>query len=92
MSDRKIPKFTKRDFQWIADQCLAHFEYLDYEFGDEGIVKYTTYEKEIMYFMHWKFVQGMSKFLSATNPMYQREKFIRAAVPEEYRDRYNWRG
>ena len=85
MSDRKTPKFTKRDFQWIADQCIAHWEYLKYE-GEEH--KYTLYERELLDFHHWKFVQGLSKHLAATNGMFQRDKFIRAAVPEEFRDRW----
>lgn len=83
--NRKTPKFTKRDFQWIADQCKDHWEYLKYE-AEEG--KYTLYERELLDFHHWKFVQGLSKHLAATNPMFQRDKFIRAAVPEEFRDRW----
>lgn len=85
MADRKTPKFTKRDFQWIADQCKDHFTYIEYE-GEEQ--KYTLFEREVLAWMHWKFVQGLSKELSRTNGMYQRDKFIRAAVPEEYRDKY----
>lgn len=88
MNDRSTPKFTRRDFQWIADQCKDHFEYLEYEFSKEGTLKYTTFEQETMFFMHWKFVQGLSKHLAATNGMFQRDKFLRAAVPEEYRNRW----
>ena len=85
MSDRKTPKFTKRDFQWIADQCKDHFEYLEYE-GNEG--KYTLFERETLAFMHWKFVQGLSKHLYATNGNFDRDRFLRAAVPQDYRDRW----
>jgi hypothetical protein len=85
MADRKTPKFTKRDFQWIADQCKDHWEYLKYE-GEEQ--KYTLFERELLDYFHWKFVQGLSKELSRTNGAYQRDKFIRAAVPEEFRDRW----
>lgn len=85
MRDRKTPKFTKRDFQWIADQCKDHWEYLKYE-GEEQ--KYTLFERELLDYFHWKFVQGLSKVLGATNDLYQRDKFIRAAVPEEFRDRW----
>lgn len=88
MIDRKTPKFTKRDFQWIADQCKDHFEYLEYEFSSEGVVKYTTFEQETMFFMHWKFVQGLSKHLYATNGNFDRDRFLRAAVPQEYRERW----
>jgi len=85
MADRKTPKFTKRDFQWIADQCKDHWEYLKYE-GESQ--KYTLYERELLDFHHWKFVQGLSKYLGATNSNYQREKFLRAAVPTEFLDRW----
>ncbi len=85
MSDRKTPKFTKRDFQWLADRCSEHWEYLKYE-GEEH--KYTLYEREILDFHHWKFVQHLSKLLYATNGNFDRDRFIRAAVPEEFRDKW----
>jgi len=85
MSDRKTPKFTKRDFQWLADRCKEHWAYIFFEGSEQ---KYTLYERELLDFYHWKFVQGLSKDLGATNGNFNRDKFIRAAVPEEFRDRW----
>ncbi|CAB4177604.1 hypothetical protein UFOVP1344_31 [uncultured Caudovirales phage] len=85
MADRKTPKFTKRDFQWLAEILNAQYEWLEYS---ADLAKYTTYEREITMYEHWRFIQGFSKSLAATNPAYQREKFLRAAMPDREREKW----
>ena len=63
------PKFTRRDFQWLADfmrethnrRCTAGWEI------DEALAAMTV---------------ELADRLTATNPNFNRDRFMRAATPE----------
>lgn len=79
------PKFTRQDFEFLAYECKRHYEYIQYEVDEQKIDQYTA---EYLMFMHWKFVQFFSKNLSATNGLFDRSKFLRAATPKDLQEKY----